>query len=89
MVNDLIDFGQIKSGNFSSDCLNSDIIDTTEEVLGILQFKAQLSNIKLTVEYKGFPLVKLNEEFIIQKNSIDYIINIDCRRFKQILLNLL
>ena len=40
MVNDLIDFGQIKSDNFSLDCFNSDIMESTEEVVNILKLKA-------------------------------------------------
>jgi len=40
LVNDILDFAQIKSGKFRKDCTNFDLKEAIEEILMVQQYKA-------------------------------------------------
>eukprot|EP00347_Sterkiella_histriomuscorum_P020032 403339357 len=75
LVNDILDFSQIEANNFILNIQHTQIKDCMEEIVSILEFKANSKNIELRYQIKeeaGIP-----EEFAC-----------DANRMKQILINL-
>eukprot|EP00347_Sterkiella_histriomuscorum_P016394 403353354 len=75
LVNDILDFSQIEANNFILNIQQTQIKDCMEEIVSILEFKANSKNIELSYQIKeeaGVP-----EEFAC-----------DANRMKQILINL-
>eukprot|EP00347_Sterkiella_histriomuscorum_P002149 403369283 len=74
LMNDILDFSQIEAKNFILNIQQIRIQDCLEEIVNILEFKAQTKNIDLSYEVKG------------QNVPLD--IFTDLNRLKQILINL-
>eukprot|EP00347_Sterkiella_histriomuscorum_P021684 403333123 len=75
LVNDILDFSQIEANNFILNIQQTHIKDCMEEIVSILEFKANSKNIELSYQIKEEPRVP--EEFAC-----------DANRMKQILINL-
>lgn len=86
LVNDLLDFAQLKSGKFRMDCKNFDIKVSIQEIILILQFKADQLGITLNLEMVGFKQVEVEDQNDQKYQS--YIINSDYQRIQQVVLNL-
>eukprot|EP00347_Sterkiella_histriomuscorum_P022748 403337305 len=74
LMNDILDFSQIEAKNFILNIQQIRIQDCLEEIINILEFKAQTKNIDLSYEVQGQNVPK--EMFT------------DLNRMKQILINL-
>ena len=73
LVNDILDFGQLKAGKFRKDCLNFNLRESIEEIILILQYKAEMYGISFDLKFSGFPSIFRNaSEF-----SSNYIVNSD------------
>ena len=82
MVQDLLDYSQIKAGKFRQNYSVFDIKDTINKVKDILRQKADEKNIKFFATFEN--LGSLQEE-----EDSPYIINCDEHRIMQVLLGLL
>jgi signal transduction histidine kinase len=76
LVNDILDFGQLSAGKFRKDCINFCLQESTEEIILILQYKAEMYGINIDVQFLGFPLVSATN-----KICIDYTVNSDMQRY--------
>ena len=82
MVQDLLDYSQIKAGKFRQNYSVFDIKDTIDKVMGILRQKADEKNIKFFATYQNLGIDQEAEESTC-------LINCDEHRIMQVLLGLL
>ena len=78
LVNDLLDFAQLRSGKFRKNLSQFSIKEAIHEVKMIQEEKAEFMGIELVSECEGFSEGR-QEEFLICS---------DLQRFQQVLLNL-
>ena len=55
LVNDILDFAQIKANKFRKECINFNIKVGIEEIISILQYKADQNGVLISNEYLNFP----------------------------------
>ena len=55
MINNILDFGQIRAGKFMKYSHNFDIRDAIYQVIEIEKQIAELRDIKLSANFEGFP----------------------------------
>ena len=67
IVQDLLDFAQIKSGNFRKNINDFNILDAVEEVIMIQRRKAHDNNINLTFSSVcGNPIIQTDRQRVMQ-----------------------
>ena len=68
LVQDLLDYAQIRAGKFRKNLKTFDIREAIEKVMCIQRRKAQAQNIDLEVEYHDIkdPMVRTDEERVLQ-----------------------
>ncbi len=75
-MNDIIDFGKIRSGNFKRQFKSVDLREAIEQVIQIKERATRQKNIDVKVDYGNLELR-------------DYNVTIDSSRFQQVLVHLL
>ena len=55
LVNDILDFSQLKSGKFRKDTSNFNIKDAVDEIVQIQKEKAEFCGINLFYDLENFP----------------------------------
>ena len=83
LVQDLLDFAQIKAGKFRKNIKQFNIKEAIQQVLDIQSYKAQKQGIELSVEYAN-----LNDDEEDKIDSYSPFIYSDMARIQQIILNL-
>jgi len=73
LVNDILDFAQLKSGMFRKNCQKFNLEDAINEVILVQKMKAEFLGVKLYSVFEGF---------------YNYMICSDMQRIQQVLLNL-
>ena len=73
LVNDILDFAQLKSGMFRKNCKKFNLEDAINEVILVQKMKAEYLGVKLYCVFEGFS---------------NYMICSDMQRIQQVLLNL-
>ena len=68
LVNDILDFGQIKAGKFRKCCSNFNIKEATQEIVLILQYKAEMMGVSLKSYYMNFACRK-EKHYIINSDQ--------------------
>jgi signal transduction histidine kinase len=53
-VNDLLSYAQINSGKFRKNLCSFDLKNAVSEIVGIMEYKAELIGIKLSTSFSGF-----------------------------------
>ena len=61
-MNDILDFAQINSGKFRKDNRNLNIKTSIEDVMLIMETKAEEQSIQTSLELHGFPKDKNNND---------------------------
>ena len=69
LVNDILDFSQLRAGKFRKDCGNFNIKDSIEEIIMIQQYKADQTGVKIEFDLSNFP--EKDQDQIIRKNNSD------------------
>ena len=59
LVNDILDFAQMRSGKFRKTMQTFKINESVEEIVDVLKFKAQNMNISVHTEFLNFEKVDL------------------------------
>ena len=54
LVNDILDFAQMRAGKFRKSTQTFNVSDSVQEVVDVLGFKAQNMNIDVQTEYTNF-----------------------------------
>ena len=54
LVNDILDFAQMRSGKFRKDCFNFKLNEAIDEIVSIEQFKADQCGISIDLKYHNF-----------------------------------
>ena len=79
LVNDILDFGQIKAGKFRKNITYFNSREAISEIIMILKFKAEQYGIKLGMKFVNFPSKEIRDpadrEKVIQKK--DFMISCD------------
>ena len=75
LVNDILDYAQMKQGKFRKDCTQFDVSEAINEIIQIQKLKAEFLEINLYSIFEGFD----NNNFLICS---------DKQRIQQVLLNL-
>jgi signal transduction histidine kinase len=78
LVNDILDFSQLRSGKFRKDESSFNIKDAIEEILQIQQEKAEFCGINLSCNFENFPV----KEGSNSEDKRDLIICTDERRLQ-------
>mgnify|MGYP006107558917 CR=1 FL=1 len=55
LVNDILDFSQLRAGKFRKDCGNFNIKESIEEVIMIQQYKADQTGVEMEFKLENFP----------------------------------
>jgi signal transduction histidine kinase len=78
LVNDMLDFAQLRSGKFRKDLFNFDVREAIAEIVNIQMLKAEFCGINLCFEMVGFPMKDGTNQIIsssrIDPNMFDFII---------------
>jgi signal transduction histidine kinase len=84
LVNDMLDFAQLRSGKFRKDLFNFDVREAIAEIVSIQMQKAEFCGINLSFDVIGFPMKDGIDQIIsssrIDPNMFDYIICSDLQR---------
>ena len=51
LVNDILDFAQMRSGKFRKSVQTFNVMESVDEIVDVLNFKAQNMNISVTTEF--------------------------------------
>ena len=70
MVNDILDFGQLKAGKFRKDCINFNLMEATEEIILILRYKAEMYGINIKTQFENFPSAISHDKITINYTVI-------------------
>lgn len=95
-VEDILGFAQLKAGKFVKNIKKFNIKRAVEDIVSIQQYQAESKEITIETEYIGFPSKnnKSNSNFssfTIQTattNDVNFLIESDEKRIKQVLINL-
>jgi len=69
LVNDILDFAQIRAGKFRKDISQFDIKEALEEIKLILLFKAEQSGIDIEMDFINFPEHEESKQDVIWKSD--------------------
>ena len=74
LIQDLLDYAQIKAGKFRKNLKRFNIHDTIEEIMSIQKRQAEVKNIRLYAEFKGFSQKDLQNRdgSVLPHNQIIY-----------------
>jgi signal transduction histidine kinase len=90
IVQDLLDYAQIKSGKFRKNIMEFNVINAVEEIMIIQQRKAVDNNIRLHATFENIRSDgqdhEIDHQFI--EETFSYMVNTDQQRVMQVLLGL-
>ena len=96
LINDILDFAQIRQNKFRKDTQTFNIKEAVKEIILVQGHKAEFNGINVRMNFENFPLSKNYSKRInlVERSSFgskDYDLEIctDQRRLQQVLLNLL
>ena len=95
LENDLLAYSQLSSGNFRKNFSQFSLIDSVNEIINLMRYKADEVGIELVLDVDGFENYQIEPNQIITSSEplklecSDYVINFDEQRLQQILLNLI
>lgn len=76
LVNDTLDFGLLRAGKFRKNSFNFNIKEAVQEMILVLQQKAEFCGVNMASSFVGF------------EQESEYVVCTDSQRFQQVLLNL-
>jgi signal transduction histidine kinase len=83
LVQDLLDFAQIRAGKFRKNIKQFNIKEAIDQVIDIQSYKAGKQGIELKVKY-----LNINDKSVDSYLSFSPLINSDMARIQQVILNL-
>ena len=89
LINDILDFAQIRSGKFRKNCQNINVRDAAEEIKLVQEYKAKTCGVNIEMHFQNFDDNHNQENaLMLAKPKANYEICMDYQRFQQVLLNL-
>lgn len=89
LVNDILDYAQISAGKFRKQYLQFNLKECVDEIVLILQFKADQLGVNVECSFTGFNQRGMRSSLIDDDNQEMLNIILDQQRLQQMLLNLI